>query len=146
MLRHSAFLPRPVFPAGQQQGVVNHFGIDLDFQFQYQARYPIIAHTIRVRPSKEPSMNENMKYGLFLLGGVAIGALGAVALGKGKIDLKPVVTDLLGKGIDLKEKVMTTMETARENMEDLMAEATHAAETRKAAQETTPEEPAKAGA
>lgn len=91
-------------------------------------------------------MNENMKYGLFLLGGVAIGALGAVALGKGKIDLKPVVTDLLGKGIDLKEKVMTTMETARENMEDLMAEATHAAEARKAAQETTPEEPAKAGA
>ena len=47
-------------------------------------------------------MNENMKYGLFFLGGLALGAIGAVAVSKGKLDLKPVAADLLSRGMDVK--------------------------------------------
>ena len=43
-------------------------------------------------------MNENMKYGLFFLGGLALGAIGAVAVSKGKLDLKPMAADLLSRG------------------------------------------------
>ena len=38
-------------------------------------------------------MNENLKYGLFFLGGVALGAVGAVAVSRGKLDLKPFATE-----------------------------------------------------
>ena len=40
-------------------------------------------------------MNETTKYGLFFLGGVVLGALGAVAVTRGKLDVKPLATDLL---------------------------------------------------
>ena len=46
-------------------------------------------------------MNETTKYGLFFLGGVVLGALGAVAVTRGKLDVKPLATDLLSAGIDL---------------------------------------------
>ena len=51
-------------------------------------------------------MNENMKYGLFFLGGLALGAIGAVAVSKGKLDLKPVAADLLSRGMDVKDAVL----------------------------------------
>ena len=51
-------------------------------------------------------MNETTKYGLFFLGGVVLGALGAVAVTRGKLDVKPLATDLLSAGIDLKEKAL----------------------------------------
>ena len=35
-------------------------------------------------------MTETTKYGLFFLGGVIVGAVGAVALTKGKLDVKPL--------------------------------------------------------
>ena len=47
-------------------------------------------------------MNQNVKYGLFFLGGVALGALGAVAITRGKLDVKPLATSLLSSGLDLK--------------------------------------------
>jgi hypothetical protein len=75
-------------------------------------------------------MNDYMKNGLFLAAGVAIGALGAVALGKGKFSIRPAMTDLLAHGLELKEKTAAVLERAKENMEDLMAEAKHAKETR----------------
>lgn len=78
-------------------------------------------------------MNEGMKYGLFFLGGLALGAIGAVAVSKGKLDFKPLAADLISKGLDAKDAVMAKVETARENMEDLVAEARHAAEQRKEA-------------
>ena len=40
-------------------------------------------------------MNENLKYGLFFLGGAALGAIGAVAVSRGKLDLKPFAAALL---------------------------------------------------
>ena len=78
-------------------------------------------------------MNENMKYGLFFLGGLALGAIGAVAVSKGKLDLKPMAADLLSRGMDVKDAVLAKVETVKENMDDMVAEARHAAEQRREA-------------
>ena len=75
-------------------------------------------------------MNDYLKNGLFLAAGVAIGALGAVALGKGKFSVRPAMADLLSRGMDLKVKTAAVLERAKENMDDLMAEAKHAKESR----------------
>ncbi len=80
-------------------------------------------------------MNENMKYALFLLGGIAVGALGAVAVSKGKLNLKPLATDLISRGLDVKDAVLSKVETAKENMDDLVAEARFASEQRKETKE-----------
>lgn len=80
-------------------------------------------------------MNENLKYGLFFLGGVALGALGAVAVSKGKLDIKPLATDLLSRGMDVKDAMMAKVETVKENMDDMVAEARNAAEQRREAKE-----------
>ena len=80
-------------------------------------------------------MNENMKYALFLLGGLAVGALGAVAVSKGKLNLKPLATDLISRGLDVKDAVLSKVETAKENMDDLVAEARFASEQRKETKE-----------
>lgn len=74
-------------------------------------------------------MNENMKYGLFFLGGLALGAIGAVAVSKGKLDLKPMAADLLSRGMDVKDAVLAKVETVKENMDDMVAEARHAGGT-----------------
>ena len=58
-------------------------------------------------------MNDYTKFGLFFLGGIAIGALGAVAVSKGKLDLKSLATDLLSRGMDMKETVVSKMETVK---------------------------------
>ena len=63
-------------------------------------------------------MNENLKYGLFFLGGAALGAIGAVAVSRGKLDLKPFAA-----------------ETVRETMEDVVAEAQAVSEQRRARSE-----------
>ncbi len=76
-------------------------------------------------------MNNGMKLGLLFLGGVALGALGAVALSKGKLDLKPVAADLLSRGMDLKDAVMGRYEAMKEDMEDMAAAARQASEQRK---------------
>lgn len=76
-------------------------------------------------------MSEGMKYGLFFLGGLALGAIGATAVSKGKLDFKPLAADLISKGMDARDAVLAKVETARENMEDLVAEARHAAEQRR---------------
>ena len=80
-------------------------------------------------------MNENMKYALFLLGGIAVGALGAVAVSKGKLNLKPLATDLISRGLDVKDAVLSKVETAKDNMDDLVAEARFASEQRKETKE-----------
>ena len=66
-------------------------------------------------------MNETTKYGLFFLGGVVLGALGAVAVTRGKLDVKPLATDLLSAGIDLKEKALSAVESAKEDIADAVA-------------------------
>ena len=82
-------------------------------------------------------MNENMKYGLFFLGGLALGAIGAVAVSKGKLDLKPMAADLLSRGMDVKDALLSKVEAIKEDVEDLTAEARLAAEKRKASGEAS---------
>lgn len=84
-------------------------------------------------------MNENFKYGLFFLGGVALGAIGAVAVSRGKLDLKPFATELVSRGLDAKDVLMAKAETMRENMEDLVAEAEAASEKRRVRREEAEE-------
>lgn len=80
-------------------------------------------------------MNETTKYGLFFVGGVLVGALGAVALTRGKLDVKPLATDLLSSGIDLKDKLMAGVDGVREDLAGVMAEAEVKAQERRAAKE-----------
>lgn len=80
-------------------------------------------------------MTETTKYGLFFLGGVIVGAVGAVALTKGKLDVKPLATDLLSTGLDLRDKVMAGVEGVKEDLADVMAEAEVKAQERKLAKE-----------
>lgn len=80
-------------------------------------------------------MNENLKYGLFFLGGAALGAIGAVAVSRGKLDLRPFATELVSRGLDARDALLARAETVRENMEDIVAEAQAASEQRKARHE-----------
>ena len=80
-------------------------------------------------------MNENLKYGLFFLGGAALGALGAVAVSRGKLDLRPFAAELVSRGLDVKDAVLAGAETVRENVEDVMAEAQAVSEQRRARHE-----------
>ena len=68
-------------------------------------------------------MNQNVKYGLFFLGGVALGALGAVAIARGKLDVKPLATSLLSSGLDLRDKALAAVESVKEDIADVVAEA-----------------------
>lgn len=80
-------------------------------------------------------MNENFKYGLFFLGGVALGAIGAVAVSRGKLDLKPFAAELVSRGLDVRDALLAKAETVRENMEDVVAEAQAVSEQRRARSE-----------
>ena len=80
-------------------------------------------------------MNTGFKFGLFLLGGIALGALGAVAVSRGKLDFKPLAADLLSRGMEVKDALMSKVEAVKEDMEDLAAEARQASEKRKAAKD-----------
>lgn len=80
-------------------------------------------------------MNENLKYGLFFLGGAALGALGAVAVSRGKLDLKPFATELVSRGLDVRDALLAKAEMVRENMEDVVAEAQAVSEQRRARSE-----------
>lgn len=78
-------------------------------------------------------MNYGFKFGLVLLGGIALGALGAVAVSRGKLDFKPLATDLLSRGMDVRDALMSKVEAVKEDVEDLTAEARLTSEKRKAA-------------
>ena len=49
-------------------------------------------------------MNETTKYGLFFVGGVIVGALGAVARTRGQLAVKPLAPHLRRSGLDLRAK------------------------------------------
>ncbi|MDR1947363.1 MAG: hypothetical protein LBQ51_09405 [Desulfovibrio sp.] len=73
------------------------------------------------------------KYGLALGAGVALGAIGAVLLSRNGVAVKKSFASLLSHGLDVKEKAAEIMETAKENIDDLAAEAKHAREQRRKA-------------
>ena len=78
-------------------------------------------------------MNDYLKYGLFFLGGVAVGAIGAVAVSRGKLDVKPFATNVLSHGMDIKDALLARAEALREDVEDMAAEARAQQEERKVA-------------
>ncbi len=81
-------------------------------------------------------MNNYTKYGLIFLGGVALGALGAMAVSRGRVQgVKPLATDLVAGGIALRDKVMAVAEGVKEDLEDVVAEAQLKNQKKKAAQE-----------
>lgn len=82
-------------------------------------------------------MNGWIKWGLVFTGGVALGALGAVAVSKGKINLRPLARDIVAGGMELKEKMASVMEVAKEHFEDIVAEAADAREGQKTDTSTT---------
>ncbi len=72
-----------------------------------------------------------LKYGLVLGAGVAIGAAGVILLSRNPEAVKKTCTTLLSHAMDMKEKAATFMETAKENFEDMAAEAKQDFEERK---------------
>ena len=87
-------------------------------------------------------MGTYWKYGLALGAGVALGAAGALLLSKNSEEVKKTLATLLSHGMDFKDKAASFMETAKENMEDLAAEARQASEERKAQEQAKPEQSA----
>ncbi|MDR2574702.1 MAG: hypothetical protein LBC94_10275 [Desulfovibrio sp.] len=77
--------------------------------------------------------NEFWKYGLAAGLGLAVGAIGATLLSRGGIDLKKVAATLMSHGMDLKDKATIIVDTAKENVDDIAAEARHEQAQRKAA-------------
>ncbi|WP_297217050.1 DUF6110 family protein [uncultured Desulfovibrio sp.] len=78
---------------------------------------------------------EAMKYGLVFLGGLVLGAIGATAVSRGKVDLKPLATDLISRGMDVKDALLQKVESVREDVQDLAAEARARSDERKASQQ-----------
>lgn len=80
-------------------------------------------------------MNETTKYGLIFLGGLVVGALGAVAVSRGKLNVKPLASELLSGGMQLRDKIMSGVEGVKEDLEDVVAEAQVKAAERRQAKE-----------
>ena len=68
-------------------------------------------------------LTQTTKCGLFFLGGVALCALGAVA------------SELLSGGIDLKDKLLASVEGVKEDLADVVAEAQVKSQERREAKE-----------
>lgn len=67
-------------------------------------------------------MNTGTKVTLAFLGGAVAGAAALALLNRGKLDfeyLKPLATELLNKGMDLKDTLLTKMETLKDDLENL---------------------------
>ncbi|WP_051822801.1 hypothetical protein [Desulfonatronum thiodismutans] len=71
-------------------------------------------------------MNEMMRSGLWLLAGVVIGAAGASLMARQDSPLRGAVVGTLAQGLAVKDKMLTSLEKAKENVEDLVAEAKQA--------------------
>lgn len=76
-------------------------------------------------------MNNGLKCGLWFLGGLIVGAVGVAAASRVKFDFKPLATDLISRGIDVKDALLTKVEALKEDVEDLTAEARMASDKRK---------------
>lgn len=86
-------------------------------------------------------LNQTTKYGLFFVGGLVVGALGAVAIAKGKKfgGVKPLASSLLSAGIDVKDKVLAGVEGVKEDLADVVAEAQVKSQERREAKEVKEE-------
>ena len=88
-------------------------------------------------------MNSGIKFGLFFLGGIAL-ARWAPWPEQGQVESQARAADLISRGMDVKDALMSKVEAVKEDMEDLAAEARQASEKRKAAKESQETEQAQA--
>ncbi|MBQ7584644.1 MAG: hypothetical protein IJU40_00140 [Desulfovibrionaceae bacterium] len=72
-------------------------------------------------------MGDFLKYGLIFLGGAAVGALGMKALGNEKFNFKPFASDLISRGINVKDAIVGKIETLKEDLDDIAAAAKQSA-------------------
>lgn len=79
-------------------------------------------------------MGNGWKCAFCFLGGMALGALGAVAVSRGKLDFRPLAADLVSRGMDVKDALLNKVESVKEDIEDLAAEARQVSEKRKSDQ------------
>ncbi len=79
-------------------------------------------------------MNAFWKFALVFIGGAVVGAVGATTVSRHD-GVRPLAADLLSRSMDAKDAVMGKVETLKENMEDLVAEAQNTAEKRKVKKE-----------
>ena len=63
------------------------------------------------------------KYGLAAGVGVVAGIFVAVLFSRGPVNLKKPCAALLSRGLDLKDRAAAAVETAKENIDDIAAEA-----------------------
>ncbi len=75
-------------------------------------------------------MKDSAKFAWGLVGGMILGAIASSAVSRGK--LRPCTTKLMSYGIDLKEKLVESAESLKENIEDMTAEAKEQADQRAA--------------
>ncbi len=75
--------------------------------------------------------NEWWKYGIGLGIGVAIGAAGAILISRNPGAVKKACTTLISHAMAAQEKAATVVESVKEDMEDMAAEARHDFEERK---------------
>lgn len=71
-------------------------------------------------------MNGGTKIFLAFLGGMATGAAGLAYLNRNRLDfayMKPIATDCIAKGINLKDQMMRKITAMKEDFEDMAAEA-----------------------
>ncbi|GFK96086.1 hypothetical protein NNJEOMEG_03960 [Fundidesulfovibrio magnetotacticus] len=71
-------------------------------------------------------MNLTSRDLLLIAGGAAAGALAVYALTRGAPAIKPLVTNAMASGLDIKEKVLGVVDHAKEHLEDFLAEAEQA--------------------
>ena len=69
-------------------------------------------------------MDETLRNGLvYFLAGVAVGAAGATLLARQNSTVRGAVVGSLAQGLAVRDKVLMTLEKAKEDVEDLVAEA-----------------------
>ncbi|MBS3956801.1 MAG: hypothetical protein KGZ40_04640 [Clostridiales bacterium] len=68
-------------------------------------------------------MGEGYHKGLYLAGGIALGVVAAALYGREKDRLRPAAADLISRGLDVKDRALMMAETAKEQIEDIVAEA-----------------------
>lgn len=71
-------------------------------------------------------MSDGAKIFWAFLGGAMTGAAGLACLNRNRMDfshLKPIATDCMAKGINLKDQVLRKVTAVKEDLEDMAAEA-----------------------
>jgi len=81
-------------------------------------------------------MSDYYRSGMYVLGGVILGAIGTALIGQQKGRLRPAAAALISKGLDVKDQAATAFEVAKEQTEDLLAEAEDLRQKRRASSES----------